>query len=340
MTLKNVFLILLFIFQILCIDATKYTYTNTQPCEDCEEKSKIFYQMENTKLCPRCTLGYLNFWFQPMYLQENDRYLKSRITQEDELKSIKFYMTDIIFDLLNGNNQPQHITWVSTNQLVGEKLKIRFQMLENCKNYDEKETKPNLVFISNTILYENPHFFNLLMEEKHCKGCTANVFYRIKTFCCGEFICPNCLAGDKIKSGKCMICKKHLYQNKKEFGHLIKCLCLIHWKGERVETKDKEKMLENTIEKLNMPSKKSKENTLGTEAAKIIWPDIGSKTPKYSFSSKKTIFQTLPCFFQYLVADRYDFYFWLWNADKFQMFDYQQYSILSVYKSIFKCKKK
>jgi len=232
-----------------------------------------------------------------MYLQENDRYLKSRITQEDELKSIKFYMTDIIFDLLNGNNQPQHITWVSTNQLVGEKLKIRFQMLENCENYDENKTKTNLIMILNGILYEkNPHCLNLLMKEKHCRSCTEIVFYRIKTFCCKTFICSSCLADDKKKNVKCMICKKPSYQNKKEFGHLIKCLCLIRWKKKRVDTKEIEPMLEKRIEKLNMPSKTIKENTLHIEAGRIMHDivcevcgleeEVKKISTKYSFLNK------------------------------------------------------
>jgi len=45
--LKNLlFLLWLLIFQILCLNATKHTYKDLQPCEECEENSKLFYEIK------------------------------------------------------------------------------------------------------------------------------------------------------------------------------------------------------------------------------------------------------------------------------------------------------
>ena len=119
-------------------------------------------------------------------------------------------MTDVIVDYLNKNTLlTQNITWASTNQLVGKRLEIGLNMLEIVENYD---TKPNLnlTTVSNEILCEkNPHCLNLLMKEKQCKICAEIVFYRIKTLCCKEFVCFNCLIDDKIKNGKCLNCRKY-----------------------------------------------------------------------------------------------------------------------------------
>jgi hypothetical protein len=78
-----------------------------------------------------------------------------------------------------------------------------------------------------------------------------------------------------VNKNKKVVNKNKKVVNKKEFGHLIKCLCLIIWKIDRVdasvEIKDKEKLLENEIKKLNVPNnKKIKENSLGIVALHLI----------------------------------------------------------------------
>jgi len=37
----------------------KYQFVNFSLCEKCEEKAKVVYELQNKKLCPRCTLEHL-----------------------------------------------------------------------------------------------------------------------------------------------------------------------------------------------------------------------------------------------------------------------------------------
>jgi len=172
---------------------------------------------------------------------------------------------------LNDNTQLQKISWASTNQIVCEKLKTEINHLtkESLESY-EKLTL-SLIVIANKIMSQKyPLSSNLLIEEKKCKNCTQIIKYPIKTLCCKQFVCINCLSDNEVKYGKCMICGKYLYRNKTQFQNLTKRLCLTHWKTERLKIKDKERILENAIKELIMPSKQIKENMLTKEVIRII----------------------------------------------------------------------
>jgi len=113
-------IVFLFVIPLLLMHpcfGMKYTYLIFQPCEKCEENSKIFYEMENMQLCARCSLGYLSFHF-----------------SDQDHKAIKFYITDIIFNYLND----QQWTWNEINVLVQKKLKKAWTILQNRKKAKEK----------------------------------------------------------------------------------------------------------------------------------------------------------------------------------------------------------
>jgi len=291
--LKNLLLLLwLLIFQILCLNATKHTYKDLQSCEECEENSKIFYEIKNIKICPRCTLSYLSHRF-----------------QEHELKIIQFYVTDVVLHYSNEKPGAQNIRWTSVNKTVGKWLQMGVQTLakktlKSCKNLESYENLTlNLICIANKILLAiYPTIsLNCLIKEKKCKNCTEIINHPIKTLCCKEFVCLNCLADNQLKYGKCMICGKYLYRNKTQFQQLLKQLCLTHWKIDSVEIKNKQKILENVIEKLVMPNRQIKENMLNKEAMRIVSKvdievmrtKVKSKCAKLSFPSyrkKNTIY--------------------------------------------------
>ena len=48
----------------------KCKFKKYQTCEKCDEDSKIFYEIENKKLCTRCTLGYLSYYFSSQTMKE------------------------------------------------------------------------------------------------------------------------------------------------------------------------------------------------------------------------------------------------------------------------------
>jgi hypothetical protein len=49
----------------------KYKSKKFETCEKCDENSKIFYEIEiNKKICPRCTLGYLSYYFAIQNMEE------------------------------------------------------------------------------------------------------------------------------------------------------------------------------------------------------------------------------------------------------------------------------
>jgi len=260
MNLKNILFLWLIIFQILCISATKYTYNDLQPCEECEENSKIFYEMENIKCCPRCTLSYLTHNLQ-------------------KLETIQFYTTDVFFHHFNESTDTEKITWELIRTLVGARLEIELRFCNMQFKVDlksGKKLKLNLTRFTNDLMFELAVNLNstdiALIKEKQCKNCGTKNNQLIKTWCCEEFLCLHCISGIQVKNGKCMLCKKYLYRNKTQFQHLVKRLCLIHWKGDRIgmEIRGNKGILENEIKKLIMPSKQIKENMLEKEAVRII----------------------------------------------------------------------
>jgi len=139
-----------------------------------------------------------------------------------------------------------------------------------------KKLKLNLTRFTNDLMFELAVNLNstdiALIKEKQCKNCGTKNNQLIKTWCCEEFLCLHCISGIQVKNGKCMLCKKYLYRNKTQFQHLVKRLCLIHWKGDRIgmEIRGNKGILENEIKKLIMPSKQIKENMLEKEAVRII----------------------------------------------------------------------
>merc|ERR1711964_510805 len=77
-------LYLLYLYNILLCAGMKYKYIDLKhPCGQCEEHFKIFYEIEDFKFCPRCTLEHISFNFPNQNLDE-----------------IQYYaiLTDIIFD--------------------------------------------------------------------------------------------------------------------------------------------------------------------------------------------------------------------------------------------------
>jgi len=262
------------IFQILYINAMKYTYEKFQPCEECEENSKIFYEMEKTKLCPRCSLGYLSLEF-----------------EEQNLNIIKFYLTDIIFQhLKNVPKSPTEPNWSSIYDMV-DKLAFKFVIADK----QEQEKIQNQRIIINLIAVTNVFMFEInencsFIENRKCLNCSKLKFHLIKTLCCQQYICFRCIMEPKLKDEKCMLCKEVLYKNKEEFGQLVKSTCLAYWKSIRQKTKDKEKYLENVTKKIltMTPKRKNKENTLWKQVKEIIERqlELNHQIPKMKFKEK------------------------------------------------------
>jgi len=150
----NMKLIFIVLFSCRKVSGTKYKYncsTFHDTCEKCEEKSKLFYEMEQKKFCPRCTLGQLSFFF-PSYTMEE----------------VKFYMTDILFDQINKINikKTKCTSWSNVNQLVSDKINNESQILE-------KRKKSNQSFDFFTIVNEILKKFNKEpLKKRKCLNCS------------------------------------------------------------------------------------------------------------------------------------------------------------------------
>jgi len=165
----------------------KYTLQKFEACEKCDENSKIFYEIEkNQKICPRCTLGYLSYYFASKNMEE-----------------IKFYCADILYHSISDKfKRSQHITWNVVKHLLYDQLKKQKQRLIAHKH---DRIGFNLFIIMNTILEKMKQ---KPLEKSKCSKCSNARFHLIKLLCCQIFICNACFDDFKIKTLNCEICQK------------------------------------------------------------------------------------------------------------------------------------
>jgi len=232
----------------------KYNVThNFELCEKCEENSKVLYEMKNMKLCPRCILEHLSFYF-------------SSLSKE----SLKFYIVDIIFHQLNEHDFPQKSTnsWIKINTVVDYTMNNEILILEQKRKED---TTCNLFVIANEIIWKSFDQKNLVKRRK-CFKCSKNRFNLIKSDCCKIFICLSCLV--KVQNRKCVMCQTEMYRTKKQLHELVNTMCLTIYKTFRLIAP--EKLIRKTInEQIILQDKKvENKNQLGINI-KIIIDYIG-----------------------------------------------------------------
>jgi len=125
----------------------KCKFAQFQACEKCDKNSKIFYEIETKKFCPRCTLGYLSYNFASQSINE-----------------IKFYCADILFHFITDPYAFKHkknITWKFINDVVSEKMNKEKSILHKRKIANQSF---DLFVITNEILTNMNH--NLLEKSE------------------------------------------------------------------------------------------------------------------------------------------------------------------------------
>jgi len=223
-------LIFFILFLFLKVFGTKYHHSTIFGlCEKCEEKSKICYEMEKKKFCPRCTLGQLSFFF-----------------PSHTMKEIKFYMTDIIFHQMNEKKikKTKRTSWSNINQVLNEKINTELKILEKRK---ESNQSFDLFTISNEILKK---FNNELLKKRKCSHCLMSKFHLIKLGCCNDFVCLSCFVQNscEMENDRCIFCKKKFFgSNRNVFFDMIKNLILVVLRTMRVIDEEKEDGLDQKI---------------------------------------------------------------------------------------------
>jgi len=228
----NVNLIFIVLFFFLEVFGTKYNYSTAfHSCEKCEEKSKIFYEMEKKQFCPRCTLGQLSFYF-PKY----------------SMGEVKFYITDTVFHQINEFNtkKTKRISWSNVNQILNDKINNELKLIEKRKNLNQSF---DLFRITNEILKK---FNKKPLKKRKCLNCSKSRFHLVKFICCKDFVCLACCVLNSYRSGmqnnQCKFCKKLFWvTDRKEFINMSKSYILTIWRTMRVADEEREHVLEQTI---------------------------------------------------------------------------------------------
>jgi hypothetical protein len=173
------------------------------------KNGKIFYEFQNQKLCPRCSLEHLSYY----------------ITQHSN-KEIQFYMTDILFDQMKKNDSENikfctKEKWMEINQCVNKNLK---QVKNRMENIIQNEKHFNLIILVNEILMNQFKKYNVLYM-RNCQICCKQNFHLIIIPCCKQyFICIECLAKSQQCSNK--KCKNtNLCTAGKEFEKILYAIC-------------------------------------------------------------------------------------------------------------------
>jgi len=165
----------------------KCKFAQFQACEKCDKNSKMFYEIETKKFCPRCTLGYLSYNFASQSINE-----------------IKFYCADILFHFITDPYAFKHkknITWKFINDVVSEKMNKEKSILHKRKIANQSF---DLFVLTNEILTKMKQ--NLL-EKSKCSKCSNPRFHLIKLICSKKFICNPCFDQFHIGKLNCELCK-------------------------------------------------------------------------------------------------------------------------------------
>jgi hypothetical protein len=180
---------------------------------------------EKNKLCSRCTLGHLSFYF-----------------SKQSTKEIKFYLTDIIFDHVEIEQKLKIYEWNFINKLVSSKMKKESTQLNERKN---NTRSCNLFLIANEIVIALG--CTQLLIQRMCSNCIKFRFHLVYVPCCKNFMCVHCLTSFTIKKRKCTLCYKDLYQNHQEFTELLTNLCLTGWQMADLEIELRNSLIKKAI---------------------------------------------------------------------------------------------
>jgi len=211
----------LFFAQLLwtnfCV-STRYTYSSMQPCEECEENSKLFYGFKNKTLCRGCAVAYLSFNSSTQDARAIKFYMKDIIYHELNEKKHKWTivdMKDIIYHEVNGKTFATS-KWEIVSNAVNRIWTTYSSIFEKRK----KENKNFNLFLLTNELLDITFKTKLFITRKVCTMCFLGRFSLLKLQCCHKQICIKCYFS--IKNETCTICKKHVCKNKNE---LLRSVC-------------------------------------------------------------------------------------------------------------------
>jgi len=205
----NFIFFVLFFCQILLIYTSygtqnfsklKCKYENFKACEKCDKNSKIFYEIKNKKICPRCTLGYLSYYF-----------------AGETINEIEFYSTDIVFHSITdayGCKTKNKITWNFINNLVQDKINEEKLILQKRKAANQSF---DLFLIVNEILTK---LKQIPLKKSKCSKCCNPSFHLIKLGCAKKFMCNLCFDEFHIGKTNCEICKTRCEMKVFWFGNI------------------------------------------------------------------------------------------------------------------------
>lgn len=255
------------------IASIKYD-ADIEPCDKCEENSTTLYKMKKKKLCPRCALEYLSFYFPTKTIEE-----------------IKLNCENIIFDVINDNGVVQKTTKVVINTLVEKIFYKELKILEKRKTQNKN---CDLFLIVNEIL-------NKLLEKKiklkrrKCETCSEERFHLIKIPCCQNLICIQCILEEVLmrKIPKCVMCQNtYISRNTQDFEETFKSIAIAIWQKCSVEINPEQELeLQNMLIKMRNPkasiSKKYKQ--LGDVIQKNFGTAIEMLTQKEVLDLEKEV---------------------------------------------------